>query len=107
MPEPGARPAVTITYCTQCNWLLRASWMAGELLQTFSTELGGVTLVPGTGGVFAIEVDGVVIWERRRDGGFPDVKTLKTRVRDIIDPDRPLGHLDRAPTGPVQDSTED
>ena len=107
MPEPGARPAVTITYCTQCNWLLRASWMAGELLQTFSTELGGVMLVPGTGGVFAIEVDGVAIWERRRDGGFPDVKTLKTRVRDIIDPDRPLGHLDRAPTRPAQDSTED
>ena len=94
--QAGAGPQIQITYCTQCNWLLRASWMAGELLQTFSTDLGGVTLVPGTGGIFEIEVDGVSIWERKRDGGFPDVKTLKTRVRDIIDPDRPLGHLDRA-----------
>ncbi len=31
---------VTITYCTQCNWLLRAGWMAQELLNTFGTELG-------------------------------------------------------------------
>ncbi len=92
---PAARPSVTITYCTQCNWLLRASWMASELLQTFSTELGGVTLVPGTGGVFTIAVDEQLIWERKRDGGFPDVRALKTRVRDLVDPDRPLGHLDR------------
>jgi selenoprotein W-related protein len=100
MPETeiaaGSKPKIRITYCTQCNWLLRAGWMASELLQTFSTELGEVTLVPGTGGVFEIEVDGTSIWERKRDGGFPDVKSLKTRVRDVIDPDRPLGHLDRA-----------
>jgi len=90
------KPPVIITYCRQCNWMLRASWMAQELLSTFSEELGSVTLVPGTGGVFTIEVDGELIWERKRDGGFPDVKTLKGRVRDRVDPDRDLGHVDRA-----------
>ena len=30
-----------------------------------------------------------------RDGGFPDVKTLKRRIRDKTAPDRALGHLDR------------
>jgi predicted Rdx family selenoprotein len=35
-----------------------------------------------------------VIWERKTDGGFPDVKQLKQRVRDHLDPDRDLGHLD-------------
>lgn len=93
--EPGIRPQVTITYCTGCNWLLRAGWMAQELLSTFGAGLGAVALVPGTGGVFTIEVDGALVWERRRDGGFPDVKTLKGRVRDRIDPGRNLGHLDR------------
>jgi len=88
-------PAVTITYCTQCNWLLRAAWMASELLQTFGLELGSVMLIPGTGGVFEIAVDGTPVWERRRDGGFPDAAVLKRRVRDVIDPDRPLGHADR------------
>ena len=89
----GAR--VAITYCTQCNWLLRAAWMAQELLQTFGTELREVALVPGTGGIFTIDVDESRIWDRRRDGGFPDVKTLKGRVRDLIDPERDLGHIDR------------
>ncbi len=53
-----ASPKVTITYCTQCNWLLRASWMAGELLQTFAAEVGEVALRPGTGGIFRIEASG-------------------------------------------------
>lgn len=90
------KPTVVITYCTQCNWLLRSAWMAQELLSTFGTDLGAVTLVPSTGGAFAITMDGAEIWERRRDGGFPDVKALKTRVRDRLDPGRDLGHIDRA-----------
>jgi selenoprotein W-related protein len=88
------KPSVTITYCTQCNWLLRSAWMAQELLSTFSLELASVTLVPGTGGVFEITIDGKLVWERKRDGGFPDVKSLKKLVRDIIDPERDLGHID-------------
>lgn len=86
---------ITITYCTQCNWLLRAAWMGQELLSTFGTDLGGVTLVPGTGGVFEIACMDETLWERKRDGGFPDIKTLKQRVRDCIDPARDLGHIDR------------
>lgn len=96
---PAEKPIVTITYCTGCNWLLRAGWMAQELLQTFSTDLGGVTLVPGDmGGVFEIRVDSDLIWERKRDGGFPDAKELKSRLRDVIEPDRDLGHIDRPST---------
>ena len=89
-----SKPIVCITYCTQCNWLLRSAWMASELLSTFSLELGAVTLVPGTGGIFEISLDGDLVWERKRDGGFPDVKQLKQLVRDRIDPDRDLGHID-------------
>lgn len=89
------RPAITIAYCTQCNWLLRSGWMAQELLSTFGQDLGSVALLPGTGGIFEIKVDGELVWERKRDGGFPDVKALKQLVRDYIDPERDLGHLDR------------
>jgi len=95
MTQETTKPAVTIAYCTQCNWLLRSSWMAQELLSTFSTELGSVTLVPGTGGIFEIRLDGELVWERKRDGGFPDIRDLKKMVRDLIDPDRDLGHIDR------------
>ncbi|WP_116653222.1 SelT/SelW/SelH family protein [Pelagibacterium sediminicola] len=91
----GKKPQITITYCTQCNWLLRAAWMGQELLSTFGTGLGAVTLVPETGGAFEIDCNDEAIWERTRDGGFPDIKTLKQRVRDAIDPGRDLGHIDR------------
>ena len=67
--------------------------MAQEVLSTFSLEMGEVTLVPGTGGIFEIRLDGELIWERKRDGGFPDVKQLKQMVRDRIDPgSRPRPH---------------
>ena len=91
-----SRPVLAITYCTQCNWLLRAAWMAQEVLSTFSLEMGEVTLIPGTGGIFEIRLDGQLIWERKRDGGFPGPKELKQRVRDIVEPGRDLGHVDRA-----------
>lgn len=88
--------AISITYCTGCNWLLRSGWMAQELLSTFGTDIGGVTLIPGSGGIFEIRVGDELVWDRKRDGGFPDVKALKQMVRDRIDPDRDLGHIDRA-----------
>ena len=91
----AAKPHMTIAYCTQCHWLLRAAWMAQEVLSTFSLEVGAVTLKPGTGGIFEIRIDDALIWERKRDGGFPDVKQLKQMVRDRIDPERDLGHIDR------------
>ncbi len=93
-------PAITITYCTQCNWMLRAAWLAQELLQSFGQDLGSVTLVPGTGGIFVITLDGRQIWERKADGGFPEAKVLKQKVRDILWPDRDLGHTDRPREGP-------
>lgn len=89
------KPRVSILYCTQCNWLLRAAWMAQELLSTFGQDLGEVTLRPGTGGVFEIAVNGALVWERKRDGGFPEAKVLKQRVRDIAWPERDLGHSER------------
>lgn len=90
------KPRITILYCTQCNWLLRAGWMAQELLQTFGQSLGEVALIPGTGGNFEIRVNDALIWERKRDGGFPGPKELKQRIRDIIEPERDLGHTDRS-----------
>lgn len=95
-------PRITIHYCTQCQWLLRAAWMAQELLSTFSTDLGEVALQPGTGGVFQIDYDGERIWDRKTDGGFPDAKALKQRVRDRLDPARDLGHIDRTASGQGQ-----
>ena len=87
-------PRIEIEYCTQCRWLLRAGWMAQELLVTFGTDIGEVALVPGTGGVFEVRVDGETIWSRRAEGRFPEMKELKQLVRDRIAPEMDLGHSD-------------
>ncbi|TWP51035.1 SelT/SelW/SelH family protein [Lentzea tibetensis] len=89
------QPRLEIEYCTQCRWLMRAGWTAQELLTTFSTELGEVALIPGTGGVFDVRVEGEIVWSRKEQDGFPDLAVLKQLVRDRIAPDRDLGHVDR------------
>jgi selenoprotein W-related protein len=88
---------VEIEYCTQCRWLLRAAWMMQELLTTFDQELAEVTLRPGTGGVFEVHVNDVLIWSRKAEGRFPEITELKQLVRDRIAPDRDLGHSDKKP----------
>ncbi|MGQ5521800.1 SelT/SelW/SelH family protein [Chitinimonas sp. PSY-7] len=88
---------IEIHYCTQCRWLLRAAWLAQELLSSFEQEIGEVALQPGTGGVFTVKADGVLVWERKADGGFPDAALLKQRVRDVIAPQKHLGHSDAKP----------
>ena len=39
-------PRIEIEYCTQCRWLMRAAWIAQELLTTFEGQIGEVALVP-------------------------------------------------------------
>ena len=82
--------------------------------------MGEIALVPVTGGIFTITMthvagkptDGTtqsvspsdssvnvtetVLWDRKIDGGFPETKELKNRVRNIIEPNRDLGHIDRS-----------
>jgi selenoprotein W-related protein len=86
---------VSITYCPRCRWLLRAAWMAQELLTTFEQELGEVALRPGAQGIYEIRLGDEVIWSRAAEGRFPELREVKQRIRDRIAPDRQLGHSDR------------
>ena len=85
---------IEIEFCTQCRWLLRAAWLAQELLTTFDAEIGEIALIPGTGGVFEVRCGGAALWSRKQEGRFPEAKELKQRVRDAIAPGKPLGHAD-------------
>ena len=91
-----SKPIVLIQYCPKCNWLLRSSWMAQEILHTFQDDVGRVALEPSQdAGLFRIFVNDQLIWDRKENGGFPKIKTLKQKVRDLISPDRDLGHIDK------------
>jgi selenoprotein W-related protein len=90
-------PRVEIVYCTQCRWLLRAAWMAQELLTTFAEELGEVALTPGKDGVFEVRIEEQLLWSRQQMGRFPEIKELKQLVRNVIAPTKSLGHSDARP----------
>jgi selenoprotein W-related protein len=91
----AAQARIEIEYCTGCRWLLRAAWLAQELLSTFEQDLAEVALIPGkTGGIFEVRLDGQTIWSRAGQDRFPEAKELKQRVRDLVVPDRDLGHVD-------------
>lgn len=90
------KPTIEIEYCPKCGWLLRAAYMAQELLTTFQEEVYGVTLVPSeVAGRFQIRSEGEIIFDRKREDGFKDIKIIKQLVRDVICPEKSLGHSDK------------
>ena len=90
------KPTVAIEYCPKCGWMLRAAYMAQELLSTFTDEVNGVLLKPSeTGGTYIITINEVVVFDRKEEGRFPEIKELKQIVRDVVSPDKSLGHSDR------------
>ncbi|KAH8113402.1 Rdx family-domain-containing protein [Phellopilus nigrolimitatus] len=105
---PAALPAasVTIEFCDRCRWLHRATWVSTELLLTFPPPaLAGVHLVPlnaeDTAGRFRVWLHTaaagapVLVWDRKIEDAFPELKVLKQRVRDHIQPGKSLGHSDK------------
>ena len=45
-------------------------------------------------GIFEIRCGRDVIWERGEKKGMPEIKELKQKVRDVVAPDKDLGHID-------------
>lgn len=90
------KPAIIIEYCPKCNWMMRAAYMAQELLTTFADDVYGITLVPSeVSGRYTISIDNVVLFDRKTEGRFPEIKELKQLVRDKVNPEKSLGHSDK------------
>ena len=90
------KPSVTIEYCPKCGWLLRAAYMAQEILATFNDDVKQVSLQPSEiGGAYKIFVDDKKIFDRKEYNGFPEIKEIKQMVRDVVNPEKSLGHADR------------
>ncbi len=89
------KPIIYIEYCPKCHWLLRAAYIAQEFLTTFEEELFSVNLIPSkVNGRFTISLNEQIIFDRKKYGGFPEIKELKQLVRDIVAPGKSLGHTD-------------
>ncbi len=87
-----APPRIEIHYCTRCRFMLRAAYLAQELLTSFEKELGEVALVPDTGGIFEVRLDGETLATNRETKVMPEAGEVKRLLRDRIAPGRTIGH---------------
>ncbi|KIP12843.1 hypothetical protein PHLGIDRAFT_123905 [Phlebiopsis gigantea 11061_1 CR5-6] len=104
-PSPLPTPSITVEFCDRCRWQHRATWVSTELMLTFPTPaIKAITLLPlnseETGGRFRVwlglpEQPPRLIWDRKVEGGFPELKILKQRIRDNVQPGKSLGHSDK------------
>ncbi len=90
--ETSAPPRIEIHFCPACRWWLRAGWMAQEIFATYGEAVGEVALIPAEAGHFSIRVGETLVWEPKRDGGFPEPKELKQRLLPLVEPAKDLGH---------------
>ncbi|KAL7432703.1 hypothetical protein ACHAXM_003231 [Skeletonema potamos] len=101
---------VTIEYCSGCQWMLRSTWLASEILTTFASDasLSSISLIPmgpplSEGGIFRITANSnkqgadskFLLWDRKIEGRFPESKEVKQLIRDLVDPEKCLGHSDK------------
>lgn len=112
---PTREVHISIEYCSGCQWMLRSTWMASEMLTTFASDssLSSISLIPkgpplSEGGIFRITADSnsnseqgadymktTLLWDRKIEGRFPESKEMKQLIRDLVDPDKDLGHSDK------------
>lgn len=90
------KPTIAIEYCPKCGWMLRAAYMAQELLTTFSDDIKSVALQPSeVAGRYTIFINDAIVFDRKEAGHFPEIKELKQLVRDSVNPAKSLGHSDK------------
>jgi len=90
------KPVISIEYCPKCGWLLRAAYMAQEILTTFSEDVKAVSLQPAeVSGTYTISINEKIIFDRKTMGRFCEIKELKQIIRDKINPGKSLGHSDK------------
>lgn len=69
--------------------------MQQELLVTFEEEVHEFILSPSeVSGTFDVFANGKLVYSRKQEGAFPELKLLKQIIRDEIAPNKSLGHSD-------------
>lgn len=76
--EAVADAGVQIEFCLPCGYLNRATKLAESLFVEFEDHLPrGVTLIPGSGGVFEVWFNGEQVFSKKELGRFPEAREIE------------------------------
>ena len=76
-------PTIGIEYCHECGYVGFATKLAEALLRTFEGQLGGVLIIPSTGGAYEITLDNRNIYSTFEEG-MPTQDEAVERVRKVL-----------------------
>lgn len=84
-PRDGAELAqVVVTYCPLANYTPVARRLAGSLQREFAGEAVEVELVPASGGVYEVSVNGRLVFSKRATYRLPDDDEIFYHVRAAL-----------------------
>ncbi|GAB4327300.1 MAG: hypothetical protein Kow0010_10820 [Dehalococcoidia bacterium] len=76
---------VRLRYCVPCDYTLRATWVASELLTKHPREIASLQLEPGSNGDFEFSVNDRLLFSKQETGEFPspdDLEQLLVKATD-------------------------
>ena len=55
--------------------------LAEKILKTKKQDVSGLELVPSDGGVFEVEVNGKLVFSKKKEGRFPEWKEIEPALK--------------------------
>ena len=57
---------------------------AAQILQEFENRIADLEIVPGTGGIFDVHVDGELVFTKKMIGRYPDPEDVLPLLRPLL-----------------------
>ena len=74
---------ITVEFCMMWNYAPKAASLAEELFTHFRNTITSMELIPSSGGVFEISVNGENIYSKREVGKFPKADTIISTIEGM------------------------
>lgn len=76
---------ISIEYCTSWGYLKRAVALAENLLNQHKNNINKVILIPSSGGVFEVAVNGENIFSKKELERFPEENEVEDKIKKLIE----------------------
>ena len=82
--NPENKPLVTIEYCVPWDYVPQAASLAETLMNEFSWDISGISLIPADGGAFEVSVGDKLMYSKLETGEFPEESILVDQIRSEL-----------------------